>query len=116
MAQSVLTSKGYHLLVAHDGQEAIEVFKANRDRVSLVLLDVIMPKRSGSEVFAAVKALNPDVSVVFATGYSNETAALADLVNRGVVVLQKPYTPSALCRRVREVLDARAVATSTFRV
>ncbi len=108
MAQSVLTAKGYHVLLAHDGEEAVEVFTAHRDRISLVLLDVIMPRRNGPEVFAAIKALNPGISVVFATGYSNETAALADLVERGVGVLRKPYSPSVLCRRVREVLDAAA--------
>jgi len=112
MAQSVLKAKGYHVLLAHDGEEAIEVFTANRDRISLVLLDVIMPRRGGPEVFAAIKALNPGVSVVFATGYSNETAVLADLVERGVAVLRKPYSPSALCRRVREVLDAAAASPS----
>ena len=101
-------TSGYHVLLAHDGEEAVEVFTANRDRISLVLLDVIMPRRSGPEVFAAIKALNPGVSVVFATGYSNEIATLADLVERGVVVLRKPYSPSMLCRRVREVLDAAA--------
>jgi two-component system, cell cycle sensor histidine kinase and response regulator CckA len=112
MAQSVLKARGYHVLLAHDGEEAIEVFTANRDRVSLVLLDVIMPRRSGPEVFAAIKAMNPGVSVVFATGYSNESATLADLMERGVVVLRKPYSPSVLCRRVREVLDAAAKSPS----
>jgi two-component system cell cycle sensor histidine kinase/response regulator CckA len=67
-----------------------------------------MPKRSGPEVFAAIKSIKPDASVLFTTGYTNETAILADLVARGVAVLRKPYSPSALCRRVREVLDAAA--------
>jgi PAS domain S-box-containing protein len=111
MAQSVLKAKGYHVLVAHDGEEAIEVYKAHGDRISLVLLDVIMPRRSGPEVYAAIKAIHPGVSVVFATGYSNETATLADLVERGVSVLRKPYSPAALCRRVREVLDAASTAS-----
>lgn len=112
MAQSVLTEKGYHVLLAHDGEEAVEVFTAHRDRISLVLLDVIMPRRSGPEVFAAIKVLKPDISVVFATGYSNEIATLADLALRGVAVLRKPYSPSVLCRRVREVLDAAAGTSS----
>jgi two-component system, cell cycle sensor histidine kinase and response regulator CckA len=111
MAQSVLTAKGYEVLVAHDGQEAMKIFLAHRDRISLVLLDVIMPKRSGTEVFADITALNPGVIVLFATGYSNEIAALADLVARGVSILRKPYSPAALCRRVREVLDAAAVSS-----
>lgn len=67
-----------------------------------------MPRKSGPEVFELIKILNPAVAVVFATGYSNETATLADLVERGVAVLRKPYSPNVLCRRVREVLDAAA--------
>jgi hypothetical protein len=49
------------------------------------------------------------VRAIFATGYSNEMATLADLVERGVTVLKKPYSPAVLCRRVREVLDAAAI-------
>ena len=105
MAHSALVAKGYTVLLAHDGEEAIQMFTANHDRISLVLLDVIMPRRSGPEVFAAIKKINPQIAVVFATGYSNETAVLADLVEHGVAVLRKPYSPAALCRRVREVLD-----------
>ena len=106
MAQSVLKAKGYQVLIAHDGEEAVQLFRAHRDRVALVLLDVIMPRRSGPEVFAAIQALAPAVRVVFATGYSHDTAMLADLAERGVPVLRKPYSPALLCRRVREVLDS----------
>ena len=109
MARSVLQGKGYQVLIAHDGEEAIELFRANRDRVALVLLDVIMPRRSGPEVFAVIRALAPKIRVVFATGYSNDTAVLADLAVRGVPVLRKPYSPALLCRRVREVLDSAQV-------
>jgi len=115
MAHTVLKDKGYEILLAHDGEEALEVFTANRERISLVLLDVIMPRRSGPEVFAAIKALKPGMSVVFATGYSNEMATLAEIVARGIAVLRKPYSPSTLCRVVREVLDGAAVATSALK-
>ena len=115
MAHSVLTAKGYRILLAHDGEEAVETFIANRERISLVVLDVIMPRLSGPEVYANIKALNPSVSVLFATGYSNETAALADLVADGVAILRKPYSPSALCRRVREILDAAPAIAPSLR-
>jgi CheY-like chemotaxis protein len=73
-----------------------------------VLLDVIMPRMNGADVFTAIKALNPAISVIFATGYSNEIATLADLAERGVIILRKPYSPATLCRRIREVLDSAA--------
>ena len=112
MAHSVLAAKGYNVLLAHDGEEAIQIFTANQDTISLVLLDVIMPRHSGPEVFAAIKKIKPQVSVIFATGYSNETAVLADLVEHGVAILRKPYSPTGLCRRVREVLDAAPAIAS----
>ena len=112
MASATLESLGYHVLLAHDGEEAIEIFSTHRDSIALVLLDVIMPRRSGPEAYKAITALKPGVPVIFATGYSNETAALTEMVERGIIVLQKPYSPRVLCRRVREVLDYAAAGFS----
>jgi polar amino acid transport system substrate-binding protein len=108
MARATLESMGYHILLAHDGEEAIAIFAAHRDSIALVLLDVIMPRRSGPEAYEAITALKPGISVIFATGYSNETAALTEMIERGIIVLQKPYSPRVLCRRVREALDYAA--------
>jgi two-component system cell cycle sensor histidine kinase/response regulator CckA len=112
MACATLESLGYQVLLAHDGEEAVEMFSAHRDSIALVLLDVIMPRRSGPETYEAIKAMSPDVPVVFATGYSNETAALTEMVERGIAVLRKPYSPGVLCRRVREALDNAASRSS----
>lgn len=109
VASSALKKKGYRILLANDGQEAIDLFAANRDSISLVVLDVIMPRRSGPQVYEAIKVLKPSVSVLFATGYSNETAALADILEQGAAILRKPYSPNLLCRRVREMLDAALI-------
>jgi DNA-binding NtrC family response regulator len=84
---------------------------AHRSSIALVLLDVIRPRRGGPEVFEAIQAMKPGVPVVFATGYSNETAALTEMVERGIAVLRKPYSPGVLCSRIRETLD-RAAARS----
>ena len=115
MAQSVLEAKGYRVLIAHDGEESIQVFTEHRQSISLVLLDVIMPRRSGSEVFAAIKALSPGTPVIFATGYSNEAHVLSDLMARGVAILRKPYSPTILCRLVREILDTAASQSLAYR-
>ena len=109
VAHSALEKKGYRILLATHGQEAIDLFTANRESVSLVILDAIMPRRSGPQVYDAIKALKPGISVLFATGYSNDAAALADIVERGAAILRKPYSPTLLCRRVREILDAAAL-------
>jgi two-component system cell cycle sensor histidine kinase/response regulator CckA len=112
MARVTLESLGYQVLLAHDGEEAVEIFSAHRESVALVLLDVIMPRRSGPKTYEAIQAIRPGVPVVFATGYSNETAALTEMVERGITVLRKPYSPGVLCRRVREALDSTARRSS----
>jgi two-component system cell cycle sensor histidine kinase/response regulator CckA len=117
MAQAALQEKGYRVLLAQDGQEALDVFAAHGSEIALVVMDVIMPRHSGPEVYAHMKACRPQIPVIFATGYNNETAALADAVEHGVTVLRKPYSPAVLCRRVREVLDgANAHMPSTARI
>jgi two-component system cell cycle sensor histidine kinase/response regulator CckA len=110
MAHAALKSLGYHVLLARDGEEAVAAFSANHDKISLVLLDVIMPRCSGPRAYSIMKELKPNVSVIFVTGYSNETAALAAIVEDGVPVLRKPYSPSTLSRCVRNVLDHNAIA------
>jgi two-component system cell cycle sensor histidine kinase/response regulator CckA len=112
MACAALKSLGYQIMIAHDGEEAVEMFSAHRDAIALVLLDVIMPRRSGPEAYAAIQAMKPGVPVVFATGYSNETAALSEIADRGIAILRKPYSPAMLCRRVRETLDRAATRSS----
>ncbi|MBZ5658954.1 MAG: response regulator [Acidobacteriia bacterium] len=105
MAQAALTALGYEVLLAKDGEEALAMFSDRRNDISLILFDVIMPRLSGPQAYAAITAMKPGISVIFATGYSNELGALAELADRGVTILRKPYSPAALCRRVREVLD-----------
>jgi two-component system cell cycle sensor histidine kinase/response regulator CckA len=105
MAQAALEALGYEILLAKDGEEAVTMFSERRNDISLVLLDVIMPRLSGSQAYAAITEMKPAVSVIFATGYSNELGSLAEIVDRGVSILRKPCSPGVLCRRIREVLD-----------
>jgi two-component system cell cycle sensor histidine kinase/response regulator CckA len=105
MAHAALKSLGYEILLAKDGRQAVAMFSDHRNSISLVLLDVIMPHLSGPQTYAAITAMRPGISVIFATGYSNELGALAEIAGRGITILRKPYSPAVLCRRIREVLD-----------
>ena len=82
------------------------MFEENRSSISLVLLDVIMPKMTGHEVHRRLKQLDPNIKVVFCTGYDRETAHSDDLVGEGVPLVQKPFTAHTLLSVVRKVLDA----------
>jgi two-component system cell cycle sensor histidine kinase/response regulator CckA len=105
LARETLANLGYEILIACDGEEAVRLFQANRDRVDLLLLDVVMPKVNGPEAYARISAENVGVAVIFATGYSPEMALLQNAQERGLTILQKPYLPQDLARRVRETLD-----------
>jgi two-component system cell cycle sensor histidine kinase/response regulator CckA len=105
LARETLANLGYDILLASDGEEAVRVFQANRDRINLLLLDVVLPKLNGPEAYARISSEKEDVPVIFATGYSPEMALLHNAQERGLTVLQKPYVPRELARRVRETLD-----------
>lgn len=105
LVQVVLESNGYKVILATNGREALHLFKANLDDIRLVVLDVVMPLMSGSEVYTQMMALTPDLSVIFTTGHSTETASLNSNIEKGALFLQKPYPPQALTRMVRAALD-----------
>jgi two-component system cell cycle sensor histidine kinase/response regulator CckA len=100
----ILESAGYSVILAKDGEEALEAFFANPDRVDLVLLDVVMPRRNGREVFEAIQARAPR-PVLFTSGYSADALPAEFLAEHGLSVLPKPYSPDHLLEQVRLTLD-----------
>jgi CheY-like chemotaxis protein len=105
MTVEVLESLGYHVVLASDGEQAVKEFAARRDDISLLLLDVVMPKLQGPDAYAKICELKPDVPVIFTSGYSEEAASLTPLVAKGALILQKPYGRKELAHRVRELLE-----------
>ena len=115
LAVETLAGLGYEVITASDGEQALAEFQRNRSRIHLILLDVVMPKLSGPEVYGRICAETPGLPVVFATGYSADMSLLKKAQANGLPVLQKPYAPHDLARKVRETLDRHckplAVAT-----
>jgi two-component system, cell cycle sensor histidine kinase and response regulator CckA len=107
LAFETLTDLGYHVILATDGELAVQEFRAHRDEIQLLLFDVMLPKLTGPEAFAGIRALRPDVPVIFATGYSPDSELLQRVREEGWPVIQKPYTSRILARKVREALDRR---------
>ncbi|MBN2310746.1 MAG: response regulator, partial [Candidatus Hydrogenedentes bacterium] len=107
LTTAILTRAGYTVLEANDGVEAVALFDAHRGEIDLVLLDAIMPEMSGIQAYEHMIAVQPDVKVLFATGYA-ETAVEARLHQRGeLALIQKPYAISALLQAVRDALDKK---------
>jgi len=110
-AQEMLQRLGYRPILASNGTDAIELFKRNLGQIDLVILDVVMPGLSGPAVYSQMAAIQPDLRVVFATGYTAETASLNSTLEKGVPILQKPYSLKNLGQIVRSTLDrARSVS------
>lgn len=105
LARETLTSRGYRVLLACDGEQAVREFHEHSLEIDILLLDVVLPKLSGSEVYAQISQSAPRIPVIFATGYSADLALPDQLRRAGITVLQKPYSPRALARKVRDVLD-----------
>jgi PAS domain S-box-containing protein len=98
---------GYTVITAHSGGEAIQRFKQDCDRISLVVLDMIMPNMGGGEVFDELKRIHPRVKVLLATGYSMQGQA-REIMNRGCIgFIQKPFTMEDLSMKLRSALAAR---------
>jgi two-component system cell cycle sensor histidine kinase/response regulator CckA len=110
VAHETLAGLGYEVILATDGEEAIREFSANCDRIHLVLLDVMLPKLSGTDVFAHIRQKCPDLPIILSTGYSPDISQLDRVRESGLLILQKPYSPRELAQRVREALDRRDVA------
>ena len=103
-----LELKGYKILEAGDGIEAVEIADRRPDRIDVLVTDVIMPHMRGLEVATRVAERHPGVCVVFMSGYSEETLVENQLLSTGnFTLIQKPFEPEQLAWTIREVLDRR---------
>ncbi|MDA3971182.1 MAG: ATP-binding protein [Desulfobulbaceae bacterium] len=105
LSRRVLEAFGYTIITAEDGEEAITKFLENREQINLILLDMIMPKKNGKEVSAAIRQVSPKMKILFASGYPLETITNKEELESGFDFIQKPYQSKGLLLKVREVLD-----------
>ena len=105
MMREALESLGYRVLLAEDGEEAIEKFSAHRQAISLTVLDILMPRLSGPDVYARICKLAPGLPVIFTSGYSEQRGLPLSSNSTNAVLLQKPFDSKALGRKIRELLD-----------
>jgi two-component system, cell cycle sensor histidine kinase and response regulator CckA len=107
VSRELLESLGYRIYIAGNGQEAIAVYMEKKEEIELVILDMIMPGISGGETYDRLRAVNPEVRVLLASGYSIDGQA-QEIIDRGCNgFLQKPFLLSTLSRKVREALTAK---------
>lgn len=104
LAQTVLARAGYDVLVAIGGNEGVELFEKNADKIALVLLDLAMPDMSGEEVLEHIRKIDPDVPALISSGYASSMAAKQIRVTHRVDFLGKPYEPETLIEFVESML------------
>jgi PAS domain S-box-containing protein len=105
IAREALANLGYRVILATDGEEAVREFLDPLNHVDLLLMDVVLPKLGGPQAYARMCNARPDVPAIFATGYGADIKLLRQARQQGLPILQKPYSPRDLARKVRETLD-----------
>lgn len=105
LMRTVLEEHGYRVIEASDGHEAIAKFRENKDRIQLVILDVIMPKKNGKEVYDEIKRLSPDMKTLFISGYTADIIRKKELQKEGLNFISKPISPVDILKKIRSVLD-----------
>jgi PAS domain S-box-containing protein len=106
LAARVLRYQGYKVIEATNGHEAIGIARENvQERIHLLLTDVVMPHMGGRELVKRMKTLHPEIRVLFISGYTEHAITYHAGLKPGTPFLQKPFSPTALAKKVREVLD-----------
>ncbi|MBW2646522.1 MAG: response regulator [Deltaproteobacteria bacterium] len=102
----VLNKLGYTVLEAKSGHEAVEIYKINKNKIDLVILDMIMPDKGGGEAYDLLRAINPEVKVLLCSGYSIDGQAMA-ILDRGCNgFIQKPFDVKDLSGKIRAVIES----------
>ena len=112
VARAVLERYGYQVLEASHGHEALRILRAHQQKIHLLLSDVVMPSMSGPELARLVQLEEPGIRVLYASGYTDDAIVRHGVLDPGVAFLQKPFTPTALLRKIRELLDAPMAAST----
>jgi len=107
LVEEILGSVGYRVLAAEDGPGALRIAQQHGETIDLLLTDVVLPKMGGREVASNLKRLRSDIKVLFMSGYTGHSAAQHGSLDSDVQFLPKPFSPDALCEKVRAVLTTR---------
>ncbi|MBA4349481.1 MAG: hypothetical protein C0415_05775, partial [Thermodesulfovibrio sp.] len=102
--KDMLEEYGYKVIEAVDGDDAINRFIENKDKIQLLLLDVIMPKKSGKEVHEEINKIKPDIKALFMSGYTANVIHKKGIIEEGLDFVLKPISPTELLKKMREAL------------
>lgn len=108
LTQSILKFFEYECLVAKNGEEGLELFRANKDRIDVVLCDMVMPTLNGEDVFHGIREISPTALIVLSSGLE-DPELIESLKSQGLAgFLNKPYQPAQLIAKLSEILGRRS--------
>jgi two-component system, cell cycle sensor histidine kinase and response regulator CckA len=113
LTRHILQQSGYTVLAAASGEAAIRMAEAHRGGIHLLVTDVVMPHMSGRELADRLAATRPETKVLYLSGYTDDAIIRHGVQEADTVLLQKPFDPGTLARKVRQVLDHRPCVTSS---
>jgi two-component system cell cycle sensor histidine kinase/response regulator CckA len=107
LAREVLERLGYTLLEAKTATDAVVIAECHEGLIDLLLTDVVMPRMGGGQLAEAVTAVRPETKILFMSGYTDAAIVSHGVLEAGVELLEKPFTPEGLSHKVRTVLDRK---------
>ncbi len=103
----ILERSGYHVITASNGEDAVKKFEENKDRVDMLLLDVMMPVKNGKDAYYCIKKLRPDVKALFMSGYSENIITHREIQQEGLSFIQKPVNAEVLLKKLNELFPCK---------
>ena len=105
LMKNVLETNGYNVFIASDGVEAVETYQNNREIISLVVLDVMLPEMDGRDTYWELKKINPNVKVFFCTGFASLVEIQSLVEKENLYAIQKPFSSKEFLAVVKEILS-----------
>lgn len=105
LTRNILEEYGYKVIPAENGEEALKKFTSLAKDIDILVLDVMMPLKSGKDVLEAANKLKPGVKALFMTGYTTNMIHSRGVLDSGIELISKPFSPNAFLRKIRKILD-----------
>ncbi|MDZ7724456.1 MAG: response regulator [candidate division KSB1 bacterium] len=105
IAKSSLQKFGYTTLTAADAEEALSVYANAAQKIDVLLTDVVMPNVSGKELADQLAVKQPDLVIIFMSGYTDDTIGKEGVLTENINFIQKPFSPASLAEKLRDILD-----------
>jgi PAS domain S-box-containing protein len=113
LMRAILEEFGYTVVEAVDGEDAVRAFTENKDRIELIVLDVVMPKMNGKEAYNRIRQARPGIKVLFTSGYTADIVHKKGILEEELSFISKPVAPQEFIRKIQEVLGKSSGETSS---